>query len=61
MTFAKFQRNRFKIDREIAENLWSWLIIFNLTAGILGWIIFFSQFFYDGKYNFALKSLEKNR
>ena len=36
MAFAKFQGNRFRIDGEIAENMWSWLSIFNVTLGIIG-------------------------
>ena len=32
MTFAKFQENRFRIDREIAENH---AILVNLTASIV--------------------------
>ena len=38
MTFAKFQGNWFKIDREIAKIMLSWLIIFNLKASINGTI-----------------------
>ena len=35
MAFAKFQGNRFRIDGEIAENMWSWLSIFNVTLGMI--------------------------
>ena len=35
MAFAKFQGNQFRIDGEIAENMWSWLSIFNVTLGMI--------------------------
>ena len=35
MAFAKFQGYRFRIDGEIAENMRSWLSIFNVTLGMI--------------------------
>ena len=34
MIVTKFHENRLTIDREISENMRSWLIIFNVTLGI---------------------------